>query len=83
MKHEDFVRDFFSRHAKQPLPAGAEGLKVHYLDEGLIDSLGIVTLITEIESSLGINLTAEEMQSFEFQTVGGLIGIIRRSTKSV
>jgi acyl carrier protein len=82
MNNENFVRDFFARHAKQPLPTGADGLKVHYLDEGLIDSFGIVTLITEIESGLGINLTAEDMQSYEFLTVGGLIGIIDRSTKN-
>ena len=78
MKHEQLVRDFFTQHAKLPLPDGKESLDVHYLDDGLIDSFGIVTMISDFESALGITFTAEDMQSYEFQTVGGLIGILDR-----
>jgi acyl carrier protein len=78
MKHEQLVRDFFTQHAKSPLPDGKEGLDVHYLDVGLIDSFGIVTMIADFESELGIAFTAEDMQSYEFQTVAGLIGILDR-----
>lgn len=75
---EKLVRDFFARHAKLPLPKGKEALTVHYLDGGLIDSLGIVTMIAELESALGVTFSAEDMESYEFQTVGGLIGILDR-----
>lgn len=78
MKHEQLVRDFFAKNAKAPLPDGEEGLKVHYLDTGLIDSFGIVMMISDFEAELGITFSAEDMQSYEFQTVGGLIGIIDR-----
>jgi acyl carrier protein len=78
MKHEQLVRDFFVQHAKSPLPDGKEGLDVHYLDAGLIDSFGIVTMISDFEGALGVVFTAEDMQSYEFQTVGGLIGILDR-----
>jgi acyl carrier protein len=80
MSHEDLVRDFFAQHAKAPLPTGKEALDVHYLDEGLIDSFGIVTMISDFESALGIMFSAEDMQSYEFQTVGGLIGMLDRLT---
>lgn len=80
MDNRQVVFDFFSRHAKSPLAAGDAGLEVHYLDDGLIDSLGIVTLISELEAKLGIQFSAEDMQSYEFQTVGGLIGILDRLT---
>lgn len=76
MTNKEIVLDFFARYAKSPLPAGDAALGVPYLDEGLIDSLGIVTMISEIEAKLDIQFSAEDMQSYEFQTVGGLIGIL-------
>lgn len=72
------VLDFFARHGKSPLPGGDAALDVRYLDTGIIDSLGIVTLIAELETELNIQFTAEDMQSYEFPSVGGLIGILDR-----
>jgi acyl carrier protein len=80
MKQEQIVRDFFAQYSKSPLPEGQEGLEVHYLDAGLIDSFGIVTMISDFEGALGITFAAEDMQSREFETVGGLIGILDRLT---
>ena len=74
------VLDFFVRHGVRPLPIGDAALSVAYLDVGLIDSLGIVTLISELESKLGVQFSAEDMQSDEFVTVGGLIAILDRLT---
>lgn len=81
MKHEKMVREFFAQHAKSLLPSGKEALAVPYLDNGLIDSLGIITMIAEFESALGVAFSAEDMQSYEFQTVGGLIRILDRMAK--
>ena len=80
MDAETVVLDFFARSAQNPLPAGntAALLNCRYLDMGIIDLLGIVRMITEIEADLGISFSAEDMQSYEFQTVGGLIGIVER-----
>lgn len=81
MRCETLVREFFAQHAKSPLPSGEDALTVRYLDDGLVDSLGIVTMISEFESALGITFSAEDMQSYEFQTVRGLIGILDRLAK--
>ncbi|QKD19636.1 cyclase family protein [Mesorhizobium sp. NZP2077] len=81
MTHEELVREFFARHAKSPLPTGKDALTVQYLDHGLIDSFGIVTMIADFESALGVTFSAEDMQSYEFQTIGGLIGILDRLAK--
>ncbi len=75
---KDVVLDFFARNGSTALPSGPDALKVRYLDEGIIDSLGIVTMVSELEGQLGIRFSAEDMQSYEFQTVGGLIEIIDR-----
>jgi acyl carrier protein len=81
MNSRDVVLDFFSRNAKTALPERHEdALACHYLDAGLIDSLGIVLMVSELEDKLGVALSSEDMQSYEFQTVGGLIGIFERLT---
>jgi acyl carrier protein len=72
------VVDVIAKNAKKPLPTGDEQalMGCAYLDEGIIDSLGIVMMVTELEDSLGVSFSAEDMQSYEFQTIGGLIGRI-------
>lgn len=66
--------------ARGPIPGMTEDEKLGYmyLDEGLVDSIGVVELVMEIESALGVRLEPEHMQSEEFRTIGGLIRIIER-----
>jgi len=78
MSHQRLVLEFFARNGQRPLPSGPEALAVRYLDDGIIDSLGIVTMVSEFEEALDIRFSADDMQSYEFQTVGGLIGIVDR-----
>jgi len=50
----------------------------HYLDEGIIDSLGLIMMINELEQKFSVHFSAEDMQSYEFETVLGLANIIER-----
>jgi len=65
---------------QNPIPGSSEQEKLdcYYLDSGVIDSLTIITLITEFEEKFQIRFESDDLQSQEFQTVGGLIGIIER-----
>lgn len=73
------VLEFLTRSARKSMPDGeSELLACFYLDNGIIDSLGIIMMITEFEETFDIRFSAEDMQSQEFQTVGGLIEIIER-----
>ncbi len=71
---------FFKSHALKPLPGDkdADYLSCYYLDIGIIDSIGIVEMIMEFEEKFNIHFDADCMQSYEFQTIGGLIQIIER-----
>lgn len=64
----------------RPVPGESEEEKLacHYLDVGVIDSMGIVRLIADMEEKHGFQFTEDDLQSFEFQTVGGLISIIEK-----
>lgn len=47
-----------------------------YLDTGVLDSMGIVAMVMEMEQRFGIRFAAEDMQSVDFRTIGGLISLI-------
>ena len=79
MTAEQTVLKFFSEHALKPLPDNREQImSCSYLDEGIIDSLGLVTMVTLLEDEQGIQFSPDDMQSYEFQTIGGLVGIVER-----
>ena len=52
--------------------------QIAYLDAGLLDSMGVVMMIAEFEEAFEIRFTADDLQSEEFVTIGGLIGTIER-----
>ena len=80
MNIKEEVLHFFKTNAIKPLPGDTEAdyLACYYLDIGIIDSIGIVKMIMEFEEKFNIHFDADCMQSYEFQTVGGLIQIIER-----
>lgn len=74
------VLEFLSEHSSAPLPDDEEqALGVAFLDEGLLDSLAVVELITTLEDRWGFRLDADEMTSPEFRTVGGFIAVMSRA----
>ena len=49
-----------------------------YLDAGHVDSFNIIQLILEIEDEFGISLLAEDTESVDFRSIGGLIRLVER-----
>jgi acyl carrier protein len=66
--------------ARGEIPGGTEEeqLAYWYLDEGLVDSMGFVELVLELEERFGIRFAPDDMQAAEFRTVGGVIGTVER-----
>lgn len=58
-----------------------ELFEYRYLDNGFIDSLAIVEMITIFEEEFNIHFDPTIIQSNEFQTIGGLISLIERLMK--
>ncbi len=73
------VIDFFKKNAASALPTDEPALLAcAYLDQELIDSMGIILMSNELEETLEVTFSAEDMQSYEFQTIGGLIELIEK-----
>lgn len=67
--------DFLGK--KGSLPETEEALlSCEYLEQGIIDSMGLIEMITTLEETLKFRFSAEDFQKFEFRTIGGLIELI-------
>ena len=71
------VITYINDNAMSSLPKDqTDILECYYLNKGIIDSIGIINMITPFESEFGISFDSEDMQSNDFQTIGGVIRII-------
>lgn len=75
---KDAVFAFFRSKGRIPGKDEAEQRGFDYLDGALLDSFGIVEMVTEFEARFGIKFSTDDLQSPAFRKIGGLIDIIDR-----
>ena len=73
---KEFLLEYIER--EYSLPEGADIDSFNYIEEGFIDSLGILGFIAEIEDNFGISFTDEELSGEEFKVIGTLANMIKR-----
>ena len=76
IKVKKTVLGFLTAKGEIPGKTEKEQLRYEYLDEGLIDSMGIVEMVLEFEKKFDIRFKPQHLQSAAFRTVGGLILMI-------
>jgi D-alanine--poly(phosphoribitol) ligase subunit 2 len=52
------------------------GLEVDVIESGLLDSLGLVTLVVELEQQFGLSIPFETLDVDDFRTVGSIVDLI-------
>ena len=72
------VLDFLRSKGEIPGQAEEEQLACAYLDERVIDSMGIVEMVMTFEEEFAIHFEPQHMQLPEFRTIGGLIALIEQ-----
>ena len=75
----DWLYGYFSEKGTLPGASKDEQLRADYFDAGLIDSFGVIDLITSIESQFKVELKPDNMQDIRFRTVKGLAEIIEEN----
>jgi acyl carrier protein len=70
-----FVRALLSK--KAPLPNGFDD-ESDFIDAGIVDSIGVIKFVLEVESRFRIEISDADIESGEFRTVRGLVGLIER-----
>ena len=58
-----------------------EDKDINLFDNGLLDSLGVIELIIEIESKLGIEIQPTEVEREDFDTPNKIIGYLESRVK--
>ncbi len=77
-KIDKWLIEWFKERNQGSLPETDKPLEEeNYFELGLIDSFGILELITEIETHYGIGLTQDHFEQRRFSTLKGLAEIIR------
>ncbi|MDM8564770.1 phosphopantetheine-binding protein [Candidatus Halobeggiatoa sp. HSG11] len=74
-KIRNFVISAIEKKGKLPKDCDIDSF--NYIDSGYVDSMGIIKFMISIEAEFNIELTESNMESPEFKTIGGLVGIIK------
>ena len=61
---------------REALDIEVTGLDLDVFEEGLLDSLGLVMLVSEIEERFGLRIPFETLEIDEFRTVRSLARIV-------
>ncbi len=57
---------------------GTDIEKINYVEEGYMDSLGLIQFIGELEDEFDIEFSDEEMMEDSFRVVGSLIDLVTK-----
>jgi acyl carrier protein len=78
----EFVKSYLEGIA--PIKASGEEAIMNYrfIDNGHIDSFGIINFIVALEDEFGITLEPKDTESDEFRYVGGIVKIINAKVGS-
>ena len=70
----NFIVDYIER--EYTIPGGTDLDRFNYVEEGYIDSIGLIQFIAVIEDEYGIEFSDEELSGEEIKTVGSLVKLI-------
>lgn len=63
---------------KDRLPADFDPDTFDYLEQGYVDSIGVIQFMGLLEERFGIRFEDADLESPEFRTIGGLVRMVLR-----
>ena len=75
-RYEEAVLEIY----REALDIEVGGLDVDVFEDGLLDSLGLVVLVAEIEERFGLRIPFETLEIDEFRTVRSLAKVVEAQT---
>ena len=71
---KDFIIDYIQR--EYTIPDDVDIMNLNYVEEGYVDSLGLIQFIAVIEDEFGIAFSDEDLASPDVKVVGKMIALI-------
>ena len=71
---KDFVIEYIQR--EYTIPEDIDIINLNFVEEGYVDSMGLVQFIFTLEDEFGISFSEDELQNPDIKVVGKLIAIV-------
>ncbi|MBR0230700.1 MAG: acyl carrier protein [Clostridia bacterium] len=71
---KDFIIDYIQK--EYTIPDDIDIINLNFVEEGYVDSLGLVQFIYTIEDEFGISFSDDDLQNPDIKVVGKLIAIV-------
>jgi D-alanine--poly(phosphoribitol) ligase subunit 2 len=72
----NWLLSWFKKKGTVPGAAPERQLEINYFDAQLVDSLGLIELIADVEKHFDIRFSQSQFQDRRFSTIGGLSDIV-------
>lgn len=80
MTIEEQIRDYIARNLLFSDNGYPYGDEVSFLDEGIVDSIGVMELVTFVEENFGVQVADADVTPENFDSVKKMAAYIRRKT---
>ena len=71
---KDFVIDYIQR--EYTIPDDVDIMNLNFIEQGYVDSLGMIQFIYTLEDEFGITFSDEDLKNDDLKVVGKLISIV-------
>jgi acyl carrier protein len=71
---KDFIVDYIQR--EYTIPEDTDIMNLNYVEEGYIDSMGLIQFIAVIEDEFNITFTDEDLASEDVKVVGKMVNLV-------
>ena len=71
---KDFIIEYIQR--EYTIPEDIDIINLNFVEEGYVDSMGLVQFIFTLEDEFGISFSEDDLQNPDIKIVGKLIAIV-------
>lgn len=71
---KDFIIEYIQR--EYTIPDDIDIINLNFVEEGYVDSLGLVQFIYTLEDEFGISFSDDDLQNPDIKVVGKLIAVV-------
>lgn len=76
---KEFIVEYIQR--EYTVPEDADIMNLNYVEEGYVDSMGLIQFIAIVEEEFGIFFTDDELSDPNIKVVGKLIEMVERKVQ--
>ena len=83
MKTQDEIQTDIREFVLKQFPAARKretGDHDSLIEQGVVDSMGVLEIVTFIESTFEVTLTDDELMSDHFESIAAMAGLVHRKT---